>query len=312
MPHKINRILIACLFISLLLFSSTIISAGQSLASIVFLPFISNNPSGWIGPYSGYIVTIAIDPINPQVVYAGSWGSGMFKSLDEGQSWQSINVGLDNLYINSLAIDPTQPSSLYAGTYKNQVYKSVDGGNTWAWSGSGMQDQATVYTIAIDPLSPTTLYAGTRGVSNNGNPPWNGVVYRSGDGGQSWTPVLTNVGGADTQDWVYSLAINPIYHNNVYAATHEHGPYHSSNYATDWNSIHDGIMDDSGRAIVISPGIPPHFFMGSGISTRSTNPRMEAMIGSSPTRNSVHQSLQPGNRPLTRIEYIWQPLLTGY
>lgn len=253
MLTKINRILIACIIASLLLFSSYILSAGQTTTSSLYLPIIDHNLSGWIGPYGGYIVAITIDPNNPQVLYAGSWGSGVFKSQDGGQSWQPANRGLDNLFINSLVIDPSQPSNLFAGTYKSQVYKSMDGGNTWVWSGVGMQDQAVVYAIAIDPLAPSILYAGTRGVSNNGNPPWNGVVYISGDAGQTWTPVLTNVGGEDTQDWVYSLAIDPIHHNNVYAATHEHGPYHSSNYGASWYSIHDGITDDSGRAIVISP-----------------------------------------------------------
>ena len=196
---------------------------------------------------------MTIDPSNPQVVYAASWGSGVFKSQDGGKNWQSANLGLGNLYIDSLAIDPFQTALIYAGTYKNQVYMSKDGGNTWTWSGVGMQDQAIVYAIAVDPVTSTIVYAATRGVSNNGTPPWNGVVYKSGNAGQSWTPVLTNVGGSDVQDWVYSLAVSPIDHNNVYAATHEHGPYHSSTYGDSWNSIHDGINDDSGRAIVISP-----------------------------------------------------------
>jgi photosystem II stability/assembly factor-like uncharacterized protein len=166
---------------------------------------------------------------------------------------KAANLGLGNLFINSLVIDPTQPTTIYAGTYKSQVYKSIDGGNTWTWSGAGMQDQAIVYAIAIDPLAPYLLYAATRGVSNNGNPPWNGVVYKSGNSGQTWTPVLTDVGGVDIQDWVYSLAVNPNDHSSIYAATHEHGPYHSSKNGESWYSIHDGINDDSGRAIVISP-----------------------------------------------------------
>jgi photosystem II stability/assembly factor-like uncharacterized protein len=142
---------------------------------------------------------------------------------------------------------------IFAGTYKSKIYKSVDGGNSWSLSATGMQEQAVVYTIAIDPRSHNIVYAGTRGVSNNGNPPWNGVVYKSVDSGQTWSPVLTNVGGAEAQDWVYSLAVEPVIHWSVFAATHEHGPYHTSNYGGSWYSAHDGIVDDSGRAIVINP-----------------------------------------------------------
>lgn len=253
MPPKFNRILIPFILIGLLSLGNQILSAGQAPANYTYLPMISYDPSGWIGPHGGYIVVVAVDPSNPLVVYAGSWGSGVFKSLDGGLTWQSSNLGLTNLYINSLAIDPTHPSTVYAGTYHGQVYKSQDGGNSWAWSGSGMQDQTVVYTIAIDPFETSTIYAGTRGISNNNNPPWNGVVYKSEDAGNTWIPKLTEVGGADAQDWVYSMVVDPNAHDTIYAATHEHGPYKSSDYGGIWYTIQNGINDLSGRAIVISP-----------------------------------------------------------
>ncbi|MFZ0532616.1 MAG: hypothetical protein WAM09_05505 [Anaerolineales bacterium] len=260
MTPKFNHILILFIIIILLSLSNQTLSVGQTPGSTSFFPIISFDPTGWIGPYGGYIVAVAVDPSNPQVVYAGSFGSGMYKSMDGGLSWQAANQGLTNLYINSLAIDPKQPSTLYAGTYRNQVYKSQDGGNSWTWSGSGMQDQAIVYTIAIDPFMPSTLFAGTRGISNNNNPPWNGVVYKSVDAGYTWTPVLADVGGVDAQDWVYSLAVDPNAHDTIYAATHEHGPYKSSYYGDidTWYTIQNGINNSyglSGRAIIISPDI---------------------------------------------------------
>jgi photosystem II stability/assembly factor-like uncharacterized protein len=253
MPSKIKRILIPTILACLFLVASYLSSTGQSITTTAYLPLVSHNQSSWIGPNGGYITSIAIDPSNPQLVYTASWGTGVFKSQDGGQNWLPSNRGLGSLFINSLAIDPIQPATIYAGTYRNQLYKSIDSGNTWVWSGTDMQDQATVYAIAIDPVSPNTVYAATRGISNNGNPPWNGVVYRSVNAGQTWSPVLQDVGGDDVQDWVYSLAVSPFNNNNVYAATHEHGPYHSSTYGDSWHPIHDGINDDSGRAIVISP-----------------------------------------------------------
>jgi len=252
MPPKINRILIPFIIFILLGLGYQIKSAGQAPANSSYLPIISYTLTGWIGPYGGTIVTIAVDPTNPHVTYAGTFGAGIFKSADGGTSWHSINLGLTNLYIYSLAIDPTQPSTLYSGTYHSQVYKSKDGGNSWSWSGTGIQDQAVVYSIAIDPLTPTTLYASTRGISNNNNPPWNGVVYKSIDAGQTWTPSLWNVGGMGYEDWVYSLAINPNAPNQVFAATHEYGPFRSDDYGSTWHSIHNGINDPSGRDIVIS------------------------------------------------------------
>jgi photosystem II stability/assembly factor-like uncharacterized protein len=228
-------------------------TTGQAPAKSSFLPIISYNPTGWIGPYGGTIIAVAVDPSNPQVSYVGTFGSGVFKSTNGGNNWQSVNQGLTNLFINSLAIDPKQPATLYAGTYHSQVYKSQDGGNSWTWSGNGVQDQAIVYSIAIDPFDPRIIYASTRGVSNNNNPPWNGAVYKSIDAGQTWTASLLNVGGVFFQDWVYSLAVNPNAHNQVFAATHEHGPFRSDDYGSTWYPILNGINDTSGRAIVISP-----------------------------------------------------------
>ena len=226
-----------------------------------YLPLIQRGiPAAWIGPHGGSIVCLAYDPLNPQTVYAGTWGAGVFKSSDGGQTWQPSSQGLGNLYIQSLAVDPLQPTTLYAGPYKEKLYKSVDGGQTWFLSSAGIQDEAVVYTIAIDPQDPQVLYIGTRGISNNGDRPWSGVVYKSYDGGASWWPRLTDVSGPEDQDWVYSLAISPTSPNVIFAATHERGAFRSLNYGENWQEVngdpHDEdtmILDESGRAVVIQP-----------------------------------------------------------
>lgn len=226
---------------------------------VTHLPMVSRAGNRWLGPDGGRPVSLAVDPANPATVYAGSWGAGMFKSLDGGATWFPINQGLGNMYINSLAIDPTQPQVLYAGTYRDQVYKSTDGGQSWFWSGTGIQVEAIVYTIAIDPQSTNNLYIGTRGVSNNGKPPWNGVLYKSADAGQTWTAVLQNVGGLEAQDWVYSLVVNPQEPKYVYAATHEHGVYRSINYGESWFYSSEGLETDddrTGRAILVDWQLP--------------------------------------------------------
>ena len=236
------------------------IAGGQADEGYVtHLPMISRAGIRWLGPDGGRPVSLAVDPANPSTVYAGSWGAGMFKSLDSGATWFPINQGLGNRYINSLTIDPTQPQVLYAGTYHDQVYKSTDGGQNWFWSGSGMQVEAIVYTLAIDPQNTNNLYAGTRGISNSGSPPWNGVLYKSTDAGQSWTAVLQNVGGLEAQDWVYSVTVNPHAPNYVYAATHEHGVYRSINYGLSWFYSSEGLETDddrTGRAILVDWELP--------------------------------------------------------
>lgn len=251
MPTRINRLLIPLVLVILISLGSNSQSSGRATDSSIYFPLISYDPAGWIGPYGGTITAIVVDRFNSQVIYAGTFGSGVFKSTDGGQSWSSASQGLSNLEIQSLAIDPTNPSTLYAGTYKSQVFKSTDGGKTWSWSGTGMQAEAIVYSIAVDPFTPSTVFASTRGVSNNGNPPWNGIIYKSTNGGQTWTPSLANVGGPTDQDWAYSLCINPNNHDQVFAALHTSGPYLLND--SGWHWIPDGTNDQSGRSIVISP-----------------------------------------------------------
>jgi photosystem II stability/assembly factor-like uncharacterized protein len=245
------------LFIIALALGST--SGIASDSYLTYLPMVTRAGNTWLGPDGGRPVAIAVDTSNPATVYAGSWGAGMFKSVDGGSTWFQINTGLGNWFINSLAIDPLQPQVLYAGTYRDQVYKTVDGGQSWFWSGTGIQAEAIVYTIAIDRLNPNLLYAGTRGISNNGKPPWNGVLYKSEDAGQTWRAVLQNVGGLDAQDWVYCVTANPQASNYVYAATHEHGVYRSINYGESWFYSSEGLETDddrTGRAIVVDWQLP--------------------------------------------------------
>ena len=234
--------------------------AGEADETLLtHLPLVTRAGNTWLGPDGGRPVALAVDPADPQTVYAGSWGTGMYKSEDAGASWVQINNGLGNMYINSLAIDPVNPQVLYAGTYHDQVYKSVDGGESWFWSGSGIQVEAIVYTIAIDPVNTANLYIGTRGVSNNGLPPWNGVLYKSTDAGLTWRAVLQNVGGLEAQDWVYSIAVNPQAPQYVYAAMHEAGVYRSVNYGESWFFSSEGLEtgdDRTGRAIIVDRELP--------------------------------------------------------
>jgi photosystem II stability/assembly factor-like uncharacterized protein len=253
MAFKIKLLLIPIILFILSRPEIKVTSNDQALAGTVYLPIISYNITGWIGPYGGTVIDIVYDPTNPQIVYAGSYGSGVFKSLDGGHTWSSISEGLTNLYIYSLAIDPQHPSTLYAGTYHGQVYKTIDGGKSWKWSGNGMQADAIVYSIAVDPYEPENLYAATRGDSTDGHAPWNGVVYRTVDAGDGWTPSLVDVGGANVQDWVYCVVVNLNGHNQVYAASHEHGPLRSDDYGSTWHYVNNGIDDLSARAMAINP-----------------------------------------------------------
>ena len=67
------------------------------------------------GPHGGNVHALAIDPITPSTLYAGT-GGGVFKSTDAGATWSAANTGLTNA-VDALAIDPVTPSTLYAGRW---------------------------------------------------------------------------------------------------------------------------------------------------------------------------------------------------
>jgi hypothetical protein len=108
-----------------------------------------------------------------ETVYVGTRDAGVFRSLDDGQSWAPARSGLAFFPIRTLVTDPQDPTILYAGTDYNGVWKSTDGGETWQEKASGI---AFVQDFVYDPRNPRWVYAATEGYG----------VLRSFDGGESW------------------------------------------------------------------------------------------------------------------------------
>jgi hypothetical protein len=106
--------------------------AFQKVLLIIFLILLSASQVGsvsagvnvWtsIGPEGGHIHALAIDPVTPTTLYAGTNGGGVFKSTNGGGNWNTFNSGLTNYDIQALAINPATPSILYAGTNGSGVF----------------------------------------------------------------------------------------------------------------------------------------------------------------------------------------------
>ena len=267
------RRLIKVLLLFLFLFTTPATTFAQDTGPtfetyfpIVYSPFIDQS-SPWIGPIGGPVVVIQTHPSNSNIVYAGTWGAGVFMSTDAGNTWISKRKGLNNLYINSMAIDPINPRILYAGTYQDKLYKSTDGGQNWFQSSSGIQKDAIVYAITIDPNNADILFISTRGENTTGAPPWKGVVYRSTNEGIDWSPVLQNVPrlGVNTQDWAYDLIVNPKNSAIVFAAFHEAGIYRSNNRGDTWAVANTGIVGDNSVISARGLSINPKDFPGNAL-----------------------------------------------
>lgn len=85
---------------------------------------------------TGRLMTMAIDPRDPSVIYtgsqgAGSGGSGLWKTVDGGLTWRPVSDALPTLSITDVALHPSQPNRVYVATRGFGVFVSNDGGTSW-------------------------------------------------------------------------------------------------------------------------------------------------------------------------------------
>jgi len=158
-------------------------------------------------------------------VYIGTWEKGIYKSEDNGVSFQPINAGLTNLNIRAIAIDTTGTETVYL-TNEDGVFFSSDGGNTWLARNKGLLNH-NLWTLLIDNKQPGILYAGT----------WIGGIYKSENSGKHWKEI--NVGLVNTS--VHTLIADPTDSNILYAGT-EGGIFQSIDGGIHWKAKNKGLV----------------------------------------------------------------------
>ncbi len=172
-------------------------------------------------------MALAIDPVDPATLYAGTSGGGVFRSTNGGGSWIAINAGMTSTNVLALAIDPAIPTTLFAGTSGGGVFKSIDGGDSWTPVNSGLPS-SQVRALAI---GPSAIYAGTPD-----------GVFESNDGGGTWTAMSTGLTDPD----VRAIAVDPLVPFVLYAGT-SGGVFRSS--GASWTRIGTGLDDVLALAI---------------------------------------------------------------
>ena len=176
-------------------------------------------PSG----FGGRIVDLAHHPDRPRSLWVASASGGLWLTEDHGTSWRCLFEHEGTISIGDVAVDPSDPEVLWVGTgeannqrssyWGDGVYKSTDGGATWANVGLG--DSHHIGRIAVDPRDPDHVLVAALGHLYTPNEERG--LYRTTDGGQSWTRVLSvsaDVGAVD-------VVIDPSDSRYVYAATYE-------------------------------------------------------------------------------------------
>ena len=181
---------------------------------------------------------LAINPNNPDEIYVGSvsdssvWtdaalrGIHLFKTMDGGITWLNIGKGLpfnSESSIRDIQISQSNPQILYLGLSHleavsgNGIWKSLDGGENWIRSNDGMPNDTSVHSLHIHSKDSNLVIAGTET-----------GLYKTKNGGKSWTKTLTN----KIKDIDY-LKSDP----NVVYIIGNRGAWVSSDFGDNWNVI---------------------------------------------------------------------------
>lgn len=212
------------------------------------------------GNIGARINTVAVNPSDENIIYAGFSEGGVFKTTNGGNDWAPIFDDQAFLSIGDIILDPTDPNTVYVGTgdvnisgypfIGDGLYRSTDGGDSWTHL--GLEQQRIISKIVVDPSTPTTIFAASMGVpfvrSNERG------LYRSKDNGDSWEQVLF----LSDSTGVIDLVINPDnpqilfavgwdrIRNNRESLINGNGArmYKSANGGDDWEMVEGGLPNN--------------------------------------------------------------------
>ena len=210
-------------------------------------------PLQWrlLGPFrAGWAEMIQGVSTQPDTFYFGASGGGVWKTDDAGRTWTSLFDKGGSSAIGAIAIAPSNPNVIYIGggqpepRYDIQsgrgVYKSVDGGKTWV--DLGLRDTRYIGRIWVSPTDPNVVIVGAVGHFFGASD--DRGIYRSSDGGKTWSHVLAPGGYTGVND----IASDPRNPRTLFASTWEARQFPWQSYFTEISGLGSGLWrsDDQG------------------------------------------------------------------
>ncbi|MCK5774970.1 MAG: hypothetical protein KAH25_02280, partial [Bacteroidales bacterium] len=269
-----------------ILYAASLYSSGMLYKSIDY-------GENWVvidnGIPNTYIYKIALDknsPTDSRILYVTSQGNGIYKTEDGGENWAPMNNGLGvdgNLNASSMIIDPNNSDILYAGFHEENTYggssetkqgglfKSTNAGLSWTRMDNDLV-QFRVSDIDIVSNNSQVIYTSVSGGYDHSlGITFSGGVYKSTDGGNSWSN-MDNGFGTPFNLKMSSVAISPVDSNTLYAATND-APYHdnasglgifkSVNGGENWETINEGLGLLRFNNLTINPQNPQVLYASS-------------------------------------------------
>ncbi len=211
--------------------------------------------------FGGSIGAVAVSEYDPNVIYVGggektvrgnvSYGYGVWKSLDAGQTWEQMGLPKSR-HISRIRIHPKNPDLVYAAVmgdlYQSSeergVYRSKDGGKTWERILFANTDAGAVDLI-LDPTNPRHIYASTwrirrtpYSLSSGGE---GSELWKSTDGGDNWMKLTGKKGLPEGTLGIIGVAASPVQKDRVWAIieAEEGGVFRSDDGGENWIKTND-------------------------------------------------------------------------
>ena len=266
-----------------------------------------------------HIRTLAVDPNNPQNIFAGDAQEGVFVSIDAGIHWSQRSTGLPlPAAVHALVFDDPG-KKLYAATDAG-VYVSADAAQHWMAIGGLPAGSYTA--LAFDLKAPHTIYLATEHhgiyVSTNDGSSWNAAngslpvgisvnglafdsdqhqlwaatnmgIYRSGDAGITWQALNTGLPSTVVVNTVLPAAISGGDRGLVFAGTNR-GSFRSLDYGAHWSASQESLAGTSVNAILIDYHRVTTVYVGIGIGVLRSDDNGQNWAG-------IASGL-PGDRPV--------------
>src|SRR5829696_7098167 len=187
---------------------------------------------------TGSVGAVAVAESDPNVVYVGmgeqtlrgnlSHGDGMYKSTDAGKTWKKLPGLDDTRHVSRVRVHPRNPDLVYVAAIghifgpneQRGVFRSRDGGKTWE-KVLYRNDRTGAIDLTLDPTNPNILYAGFWDVRRtpysleSGGP--GGGLFKSTDGGDTWTELTRNEGFPKGLWGKIGIAVSPANPERVWA-----------------------------------------------------------------------------------------------